>query len=597
MSESVRTLTFVGVAVASIAVAWIVHASSQPAEPEAFAKVGAEFYPDFTDPTAAGALEIADYDEKSAKVHEFTVEFKNGRWRIPSHHGYPADAKDRLEKAAASLIGVTRRSLAGRRANSHARFGVVDPLGKDASKGDGLGQRIIIKDKNGNVLADYILGKRVADQDNLYFVRKPDEDETYRAEIDLDVSTKFADWVEQDLLKLDRNNLLSMDLKTPKFEKRQTPFGPTEVLTGEDSIKVYRDETGPGTKWTFDGLNPQTEEINTSGISSIQTALDGLELKGVRPKPQGLTPKLTVDIEQFPKGQNPQQYFSKIAGELDSRGFMLAMPKDEDPDEAPKEQRFLLFGEGGEMVAQSSEGLIYHLHFGKSFTGTETEIEVGKTGVADEEGEAVPEKPGKESEKSETKRNRYLFIRVGFDQSLIGKPPVKPEEPQKPAGLKDEKEAAEAKAKADDNNSDEKSEKPKDAKADEEQQKLKAEYQTKLALYRADLNRYETDKEEYDKKVKDGKAKEAELNNRFGDWYYVITDSSYDNLVFTRADVVKEKTKDNKTTPEAPPFGNLPGGNPAIPGPPSSEEPKPAVADKPAAPAEAAKPQTAPKPE
>ena len=124
MSESIRTLSFVGVAVASVAVAWIVHASSQPEEPEAFAKVGAEFYPDFTDPTAAGSLKIADYDEKSAKVHEFTVEFKNGRWRIPSHHGYPADAKDRLEKAAASLIGVTRKSLAGRRANSHERFGV-----------------------------------------------------------------------------------------------------------------------------------------------------------------------------------------------------------------------------------------------------------------------------------------------------------------------------------------------------------------------------------------------------------------------------------------------------------------------------------------
>ena len=115
---------------------------------------------------------------------------------------------------------------------------------------------------------------------------------------------------------------------------------------------------------------------------------------------------------------------------------MLAMPKDEDAEE----QRFLLFGEGGEMVAQSSEGLIYHLHFGKPFSGTETEIEVGKTKVADEEGKTVSEKTGEdEAEKSESKRNRYLFIRVGFDESLIGKPPVKPEEPKKPEGLKDEK--------------------------------------------------------------------------------------------------------------------------------------------------------------
>ena len=591
MNESVRTLTFVGVAVASIAVAWIVHASSQPAEPEDFGKVGAEFYPDFSDPTAARSLEIADYDDKdSAKVHKFTVEFKNGRWRIPSHHGYPADAKDRLEKAAASLIGITRKSLAGRGANSHERFGVVDPLGKNASKGDGLGQRIIIKDKNGNVLADYILGKRVAGQDHLYFVRKPGEDETYRAEIELDVSTKFADWVEQDLLKLDRNNLLSMEFKTTKFEEREAPLGLglVQFPTGKDSIKVYRGETGPGAKWKLDNLDPKTEEINTAGVSSIQTALDGLELKGVRPKPQGLTPQLTVDLAKFPKDQHPQQYFNNIDEELVKRGFMLANSADEDP----KEPRFLLYGQAGEMVAQSSEGLIYHLYFGKSFTGTEAEIEVGKTEIADEEGKAVSEKPAKDkAEKSESTRNRYLFIRVGFDQSLIGNPPTKPEEPAKPEGLKDEKEPG-AKA-ADD--SDEKS---KDAKADEEQQKMKAEYQTKLAIYKADLSRYEKDKQDYDKKVKDGKAKESELNNRFEDWYYVVTDSSYDNLVFTRADVVKEKAKDNKTTPEAPPFGNLPGagGNPVLPGPPISQEPKPAVADKPATPAEAAKPETAPEP-
>ncbi len=588
MSESIRTLTFVGVAVASIAVAWIVHASLQPDEPEAFAKVGIEFYPDFTDPTKAGSLKIADFDEKSAKVHEFTVEFKNGRWRIPSHYGYPADAKDRLEKAAASLIGITRKSLAGRRANSHERFGVMDPLGKDATKGDGLGQRILIKDRKGNVLADYILGKRVAGQDNLYFVRKPDEDETYRAEIDLNVSTKFADWVEQDLLKLDRNDLLSMEVKTPRFETEQTLFGVNKVLTGEDSIKVSRDETGPGTKWKFDGLNPETEEINTSGISSIETALDGLELKGVRQKPQGLTPDLTLDLDAFPKDQNPQQHFNTVQLDLSSRGFMLGGVKSPDSEE----QRFLLFGEGGEMVAQSDEGLVYHLHFGKAFSGTDAEIEVGKTGVADEEGKAVAETPkDAEADKSKSSLNRYLFIRVGFDESLLGKPPVKPEEPKRPEGLGEESGAAKTAG-----NQDEKS------KEDGEQAKLQAEYKTKMAIYRADLSRYEKDQEEYDKKVKEGKAKEAELNDRFGDWYYVVTNSSYDNLMFKREDVVKEKSKDGGTTsPEAPPFGNLPGGNPFIPGPPMSkepngEEPKPAVADKPAAPAKAAKPETAPEP-
>ena len=40
MTENVRTLTYVGVALASVAIAWFVHAGSQPEEAEAFAKVG-----------------------------------------------------------------------------------------------------------------------------------------------------------------------------------------------------------------------------------------------------------------------------------------------------------------------------------------------------------------------------------------------------------------------------------------------------------------------------------------------------------------------------------------------------------------------------
>src|SRR5688500_11112723 len=125
MTENVRTLSYVGVALASVAIAWFVHAGSQPEEAEAFAKVGTEFYPDFDDPTAAGSIEITNFDKQAEKIQKFKVEYARGRWRIPSHHGYPADVKDRLEKAAASLIGITRKAVADRRAASHERFGVV----------------------------------------------------------------------------------------------------------------------------------------------------------------------------------------------------------------------------------------------------------------------------------------------------------------------------------------------------------------------------------------------------------------------------------------------------------------------------------------
>lgn len=545
MTENVRTLSFVGVALASVAIAWFVHAGSQPEEPAAFAKVGTEFYPDFDDPTEAGSLEITNFDKQAKKIQKFKVELQKGRWRIPSHHGYPADVKDRLEKAAASLTGITRKAVADRRAASHERFGVLAPPETDAIEDpdalEGVGQRIVLKDKSGNVLADYILGKRVAGQDNLYFVRTPDEDETYHAEIDIDVSTKFSDWVETDLLKLDRNNLLSVELKTPKFEMVQTPFGPAEQLVGENSLKVHRDETGPTAKWITSELKPETEEINTSGIGEIQTGLDSLELAGVRPKPPGLTPKLTLDFEKFPKNQSPQNHFREMRSELASRGFHLVLPRNE-----TDEEKFLLFGDGGELVAQSNEGLVYHLHFGAAFNGTNQEIEVGKTEVADEKGEEVaePEKDNKETNKPKQTLSRFMFIRVEFDESLLGKAPTEPKEPQKPEGLKESPKPEEGPK------DDAKKEKtPEELK----QEQLQRDYESQLALYRNEKAAYEEDKKEYEEKLKAGKAKVEELNNRFGEWYYVIPATSYDNLTFTRADLVKEKTKDpmsESTTPE-----------------------------------------------
>jgi Domain of unknown function (DUF4340) len=588
MKETIRTLSFVGVALVSAGVAWFVNAGAKPAEAEAYAKVGTEFYPEFTDPTKAGSIEITSYDKTTKEPQSFKVEFQRGRWRIPSHHGYPADAKDRLEEAAASLIGITRQALAGRRANSHERFGVVAPpetnapADEDAEPLEGVGQRITLKDKSGNVLADYILGKRLADQANVYFVRTPNEDETYHAEIEADVSTKFGDWVEKDLLKLNRDNLLSMELKTPKFEMVETPFGPAEAFVGEDTLNIHRDETGPGSKWQIDDLNAATEEINTSEIGGIQTGLDSLELTGVRPKPQGLTPDLRLDLEQFPKNQNAQQHFRGLQTDLSSRGFQLARP-----GKNATGQQFGLFGEGGEMVAQSNEGLVYHLHFGKAFQGSEKDIEVGKTEIADEEGNDVdqPAEP-KAVDKSKAKLNRYLFIRVEFDESLLGKAPVKPPEPEKPADLKDTESKPNPQP-ADDSK----------VKTPEElrQEQLRRDYESQLALHRNQLVAYEEDDKEYQKKRKAGEAKVKELNDRFREWYYVIPETSYETLTFTRADVVQEKKQEEPKPPATPGLESpgssaldafLKGMSGAVKRP---GETQPAIADKP--PAQAAKPE------
>jgi hypothetical protein len=56
------------------------------------------------------------------------VTFENGRWTIPSHHGYPADGKDRLAKTAAGLIGLTKDDFRTDNVADHEACGVIDPL-------------------------------------------------------------------------------------------------------------------------------------------------------------------------------------------------------------------------------------------------------------------------------------------------------------------------------------------------------------------------------------------------------------------------------------------------------------------------------------
>ena len=60
-------------------------------------------YSDFTDPLACSDLEVVEFDASTANPRQFKVMFKDGKWVIPSHHNYPADAKDRLAKTAGGV--------------------------------------------------------------------------------------------------------------------------------------------------------------------------------------------------------------------------------------------------------------------------------------------------------------------------------------------------------------------------------------------------------------------------------------------------------------------------------------------------------------
>ena len=126
MTESKRTMSFVGVAV----VFCIVALASAPRRtvPDAFFGVGDPFFPDFTDSEMAATLEVVEWDTQTASAIPFEVTNRSGLWTIPSHHSYPADGEERLATAAANMINVVKDDFRSDNITDHEALGVIDPL-------------------------------------------------------------------------------------------------------------------------------------------------------------------------------------------------------------------------------------------------------------------------------------------------------------------------------------------------------------------------------------------------------------------------------------------------------------------------------------
>lgn len=437
MKEISRTLVFLAVAALSVLGAAGMHWASRPkAQPE-FEDVGKPFFANFKDPTEAKGLRVVSFDEDTASIKEFEVLFKDGKWRIPSHHDYPADGADRLAKTAASVIEITKDGLASPRASDHARFNVIDPLDEDPTILKGRGQRITITGADGAVLSDYIIGKKVEKRDGYYYVRNPKESQTYLAKVEISLSTKFGDWIESDLLKLDADKLVEVDV-----EKYSVDRSVGEIVNPETSKLTRATFSDP---WKLEGLDEETEELKGEEVRSLVSSLDDLRIVGIRPKPAGLTADLRLD----PKVARNPIALQEIKNSLLAKGFLPLAGEDGSPK---------LYSTEGEVIALTNEGVEYVLNFGEVFTGSEMEIESGfvkdeasgakkadekkdpdKKPDADkkeskEDADEKGESKEKDKKQGELKKSRYLMVMARVNDRKFGPPLVEPElpEPGKP---------------------------------------------------------------------------------------------------------------------------------------------------------------------
>ncbi len=380
MTETKKTITFAGVAVTLAVLAFLVNLP-QGKTPDAFFDKGELFFPNFTDPNEATTLEVIDFDEGTGSAAPFKVTFKDGLWTIPSHHDYPADGKDRLAKTAAGVIQIRKDDFRSDNVADHETCKVIDPLDETATSLKGRGQRITIKGKDEEILADFIIGKEMAGREKFRFVRVPGQKRVYAARIDVDISTKFTDWIEPDLLQVNKENIKQVTLKDYSINERTGQIDQRDVLTLDK-----KDD-----KWSANKM-PAGHEVDETKMNDLLRAIDDLNIVGVRPKPAGLSQSL----ERVSDGVSITQ--SDMLS-LQSKGYYFTRDGH-------------LVSNEGEMQVRTKEGITYTQRFGEIVYGSGLAVTAGT------DTSTINEKGGGE--------NRYLFITTDFDAKEFGPEPPKP---------------------------------------------------------------------------------------------------------------------------------------------------------------------------
>ncbi len=530
MNENVKTIIYVAVA-ALFGVLAFVTVPPTTDEGTGLEIIGKPLFPKFDDTSKAASLEVTWYDDTLSDVKSFRVAKQRGKWVVPSHDNYPADAEQQLQNAAKALFQLDCLHIASGVEADHEELGVVEPPkdGAAATKKN-YGRLIVLQDDKSDDLVRVLVGEEVEGSPGQRFVRISQSqgnltEATYITKIDPTmVPTEFGKWIERDLLQLNPNDLASLTLKDYSIVRARNPTTGEEgnvvlpkmdariswdTLADQwllDSFQLYDDKNQP-----HDAPLGEGEELAKTKLDDLKNALDDLKIESVARKPEGLGADFAVDEKLL---QNPE-----FRASLSQHGFLLG-----------GSDKIEIYSRNGEVNVDCKDGVRYVLRFGD---------------VA-----GVQEGAGLE------KLNRFLLVSAQLAESALEKPiledlpagpepsPAPKDEPAKEAesggGCQDEEPAKgdekqpPAAAQADDKAKDD-AKGTDDGKAKEEP-KVDSEQLRRETIKRNNERKLK----EYDEKLKKAKGRVASLNARFADWYYVISEDTYKKIHLGRNDIIQE---------------------------------------------------------
>lgn len=332
-TERAKTAIFVVAALVLIAfAAWV---EPEAASPEIFSDQGEPLFPLFRDVLAVRAIEVVDYNEDDATAEPLKLEFRDGRWLLPSHSDYPAEAGDRLAKTAGALLDLKKDLVVSDRIEDHATYGVIDPLDPEAASLTGRGKRVTLRDEHGEILAEMVLGMPMSDHPGYRYVRLPSQNRVYGVKTDADPSAQFADWVEANFLRLSADTMRRVTLNSYSIDET---FG---RITDSQLITLTKGDDG---KWTSAG----DRRPAAATVDAAVAALTGLRPVAARPKPPSLA-------ERLRRGEGLEMTFDAVIA-LRERGYFVTGDG-------------RIYSNEGELQVETANGLVYTLRFGEIYTG------------------------------------------------------------------------------------------------------------------------------------------------------------------------------------------------------------------------------------
>ncbi len=505
-------------------------------------------FPDMSDASKAASLAITSFDEDMAALRTFKVVKTGGVWVLPSHQNYPADAKDHLAAAATELIDRPIIEVVSTSPGDHETYGVIEPDADKVKAGEtGVGRLVDIRDAAGNRLARLVIGneyKAPAGVDPgsrpLRYVRKAGQDPVYLVALDTSkFTTKFDDWIEKDLLKLSPWDVRRITIDDSAWSLAVDQAGnPVRNETRTSLIDLAYDDKDAA--WSLAGLTvfgknntPEKkelgpeEELASSKLNDLRNALGDLKIVDVVRKPSALVAELKSE-KTLTRDEQDEAMMS-----LFQRGFFPA-------------EKGGVIPSSGEVVVGMKDGVEYLLRF-----GNQTKVE------GEPETEAKPDDAAEKPASQDV--GRYLFVLARVNEGLLEKPtlqplPALPDEATPPPN--DTKREDESPVdKADETGGEKPTEdKPVDDKPEAGDALAKAEEaEAKAQAAIEERRRVERDnrlaEEAYADKVNAAAKRARELNARFADWYYVVSDAEYAKIRLGQADVIQPKPKEEPPPP------------------------------------------------